>query len=91
MTRTDLRDYRRMRWVRLNRRRGRYKTRKEGWYEQAEKEFRTLADMLSGDQRTVFVEYYHNVRSIVAIGTMLHYSERTVSRIKCMALQIVLE
>lgn len=91
MTRTELRDYRRYRWVRLNRRRGRYNCRKEGWYEQAEAEFRALADMLSGDQRTVFVEYYHNVRSILAIGNQLHYSERTVSRIKRKALLKVLE
>lgn len=80
-----------MRWVRLNGRRVRYKKEREGWYNQAQKEFEQMADLLSGDQRLVFVEYYHNVRSIVAISNIMHYSERTVSRIKCKALQIVLD
>lgn len=91
MTRAELREYRRMRWVRLNGRRVRYKKEREGWYDQAQKGFEQMADLLSGDQRLVFVEYYHNVRSIVAISNIMHYSERTVSRIKCKALQIVLD
>lgn len=87
MTRSELKEFRRLRW--------RYIKTGSGWimknrrYRDLYLDFWIAAEKLDGVQRVIFVEYYHNVRSIVYIAMQLNYSERTVLRIKRSAVELV--
>ncbi|MBQ3178214.1 MAG: hypothetical protein IJB52_10370 [Clostridia bacterium] len=83
MTRNELKEFRRLRW--------KYIKTGSGWimrsrrYRDLYLDFWIDAEKLDGVQRVIFVEYYHNARSIVYIAMQLNYSERTVLRIKSSA------
>ena len=87
MTRNELKEFRRLRWKYIKTG-GRWIMRSRR-YRDLYLDFLISAEKLDGVQRVIFVEYYHNARSIVYISMQLNYSERTVLRIKSSAVGLV--
>jgi hypothetical protein len=89
MTRTELGEFRRLRWRYLKTGSGRIL--RSGLYNQLYMNFWTAAERLNGIQRVIYIYYYNDVRSITYIAMHLNYSERSVKRIKRMAVFKVTE
>lgn len=75
----------------LNRRKIRWDDDKTAWYRDKQCWVSEQANMMNDEERTIFVEYYHNVRSLTWIGMRLYCSDRTVKRKKRKILQRILE
>ena len=89
MTRNELNEFRRLRWRYIKTGSGRIMRSRR--YKDLYLDFRMASEGLDGVQRVIFVEYYHNARSIVYIAMQLNYSERSVKRIKSKAVGRVAE
>lgn len=87
MTRTELSEFRHLRWLYLKTGRGRIMTGDR--YKQLYVMFWESAAALDGVQRVIYVEYYHDVKSVTYIAMQLNYSERHVKRIKHSAVEMV--
>ena len=89
MTRNELNEFRRLRWKYIKTGSGRIMRSRR--YRDLYLDFWMAAEGLDGVQRVIFVEYYHNARSIVYIAMQLNYSERNVKWIKSKAVGRVAE
>ena len=85
MTRTELNEFRRLRWRYIKT--GSRRIIQRGIYKSLYMDFWMSAQELSGIQRVIYVDYYHDVRSITYIAMKLNYSERTVKRQKEQAVE----
>lgn len=80
MTRTELSEFRHLRWLYIKTGRGRIMTCER--YKELYIRFWETAAGLDGVQRVIYVEYYHDAKSLTYIAMRLNYSERHVKRIK---------
>lgn len=89
MTRSELSEFRRLRWRYIKSGSGRIIRSRR--YKDLYLDFWMSAEELDGIQRVIYVEYYHDARSIVYIAMRLNYSERSVKRIKRAAVERAVE
>lgn len=80
MTQRELKEFRRLRWRYLNTGDGKIMGSKR--YKDLYLKFWESASCIGGVRRVIYVEYYHDVKSITYISMKLNYSERHVKRIK---------